>query len=37
MVPQSKRAEALNIFNSTIEGSKDLYKYPQRATAKSTQ
>jgi len=25
MVPQSKRAEALNIFNSTIEGSRGLF------------
>jgi hypothetical protein len=27
MVPQSKRAEALDLFNSTIEGSKDLFYY----------
>jgi hypothetical protein len=27
MVPQSKRAEALNIFNATIEGSRQLFYY----------
>jgi hypothetical protein len=27
MVPQSKRAEALELFNSTIEGSRELFYY----------